>query len=137
MHRPPASGRSASADFDVDTKHLYHHGQWLNFVTGGDFGHQFVTSFAWSTDEFQFGRIQVPPNRITNAIQIPGERVYYPLGEGQLVVNIMETNDSIIGGDGDALFVPAGVAHQFQNPDAKAVEAAFCCSAPLGGSLYE
>ena len=134
---PPASGRSASADFDVDTKHLYHHGQWLNFVTGGDFGHQFVTSFAWSTDEFQFGRIQVPPNRITNAIQVSGERVYYPLGEGQLIVNIMETNDSIIGGDGDALFVPAGVAHQFQNPDAKAVEAAFCCSAPLGGSLYE
>ena len=92
-------------------------------MTGGNFGHQFLTSYAYSTDEFQFGRIQVPPNRITNAIRVPGERVYYPRGEGKLIVNIMDTNDSIIGREGDALFVPADVAHQFQNPGSAAVEA--------------
>jgi len=133
---PPASGKSAAADFEVDTAHLYHRGQWLHFVTGGSFGHQFLTSYAYSTDEFQCGRIQVPPNRITNAIQVPGERVYYPRGEGKLIVNIMETNESMIGREGDALFVPADVAHQFQNPEATAVEAVLCCTTPLGVTQY-
>jgi len=80
--------------------------------------------------------VQIPPNRITNAIQVPGERVYYPRGEGQLIVNIMETNNSIIGREGDALFVPADVAHQFQNLGDKSVEAALCCATPLGVTQY-
>jgi len=56
LHRwPPASGQSAVHDPDVANAHLYHRAQWLHFVTGADFTHQFLTSFAYSTDEFQFG----------------------------------------------------------------------------------
>ena len=92
--------------------------QWLHFVTGSDFTHQFLTSFAYSTDEFQFGTVKIPPNRITNAIQVGGERVYYPMDDSaNFIVNLMDTNASLIGTKGDAIFVPAGVAHQFQNPE--------------------
>jgi quercetin dioxygenase-like cupin family protein len=48
----------------------------------------------------------------------------------------METNNSIIGREGDALFVPADVAHQFQNLGDKSVEAALCCATPLGVTQY-
>jgi hypothetical protein len=32
--------------------------------------------------------------------------------------------------------VPADVAHQFQNPGSAAVEAALCCTTPLGVTQY-
>ncbi len=134
---PPASGESVARDSDVDNAQLYHRAQWLHFVTGADFAHQFLTSLAYATDAFQMGTIRIPSNRITNAIQVNAERVYYPLDEsGQLIVNLMETNASIIGSKGDALFVPAGVEHQFQNPGAQVVEAAFVCAAAPGNSVY-
>jgi mannose-6-phosphate isomerase-like protein (cupin superfamily) len=134
---PPPDGRSATHDADVDNAHLYHRGQWLHFVTGRDFDHQFLTSFAVSNEEYQFGAVKVPPNRITNAIEVAGERVYYPIcGDARLIVNLMETNESLIGREGDALFVPAGVAHQFQNPGHAAVEAIFACATAPGVTLY-
>ena len=107
-------------------------------MTGNDFTHQFLTSFAYSTDEFQFGTVKIPPNRITNAIQVGGERVYYPMDDSaNFIVNLMETNASLIGTKGDAIFVPADVAHQFQNPEDRAVEAAFACAAYPGSTLYD
>lgn len=139
LHRwPPASGQSVVHDSNVDNAHLYHRAQWLHFVTGSDFTHQFLTSFAYSTDEFQFGTVQIPPNRITNPIQLNGERVYYPMEDSpDFIVNLMETNASLIAKKGDAIFVPAGVSHQFQNPGSQAVSAAFACAAPPGETLYE
>jgi oxalate decarboxylase/phosphoglucose isomerase-like protein (cupin superfamily) len=133
---PPANGKSAVHDPDVDNAHLYHRGQWLHFVTGRDFDHQFLTSFAWSTDEFQFGTVKIPPNRITNAIAIGGDRVYWPMSEqSDLIVNIMDTNESLIGRRRDAIYVPGNVAHQFQNPGHEAVEAVFACATAPGTSL--
>jgi len=50
----------------------------------------------------------------------------------------METNASLIAKKGDAIFVPAGVSHQFQNPGSQAVEAAFALRrGRLGKKLYE
>jgi quercetin dioxygenase-like cupin family protein len=134
---PTTNGRSSVEQPGVDNAHLYHRGQWLHFVTGKDFDHQFLTSLAVSNDEYQFGAVRIPPNRITNAIQVSGERAYYPnSGKERLIINIMETNESIIGSQGDALFVPAGVAHQFQNPGHGSVEAIFACATAPGVSLY-
>ena len=139
LHRwPPVDAQSAVHDPDVANAHLYHRAQWLHFVTGNDFTHQFLTSFAYSTDEFQFGTVKIPPNRITNAIQVGGERVYYPMDDSaNFIVNLMETNASLIGTKGDAIFVPAGMAHQFQNPEDRAVEAAFACAAYPGSTFYD
>jgi oxalate decarboxylase/phosphoglucose isomerase-like protein (cupin superfamily) len=67
----------------------------------------------------------------------PGERVYYPRGDGQMIVTIVATNESIVGSDGDALFVPAGVEHQFQNPEAHPVEAVFVAATPTGVTFYD
>jgi mannose-6-phosphate isomerase-like protein (cupin superfamily) len=133
---PPASGDSVVNDPEVSNSHLYHRGQWLHFVTGRDFTHQFLTSFAYSTEQFQFGTVKIPPNRITNAIQVNAERVYYPMDDDNFIVNLMETNESLIGRKGDAIFVPAGCAHQFQNPGAHAIEATFACAAAPGEKIY-
>jgi hypothetical protein len=109
----------------------------LHFATGADFRHRFLTSFAYSSDEFQLGLVRIPPNRLTSPIQLPGERVYYPRGDGQMIINIMATNESIVGSDGDPLFVPAGVEHQFQNPEARPVEAVFVAATPAGVTFYD
>ena len=42
-----------------------------------DYEHQFLTSFAYSTNEYQTGKIRIPPGRVTNAIRVKGDRVYY------------------------------------------------------------
>jgi hypothetical protein len=135
---PNPEGRSSVANPEVDTAHLYHRGQWLHFATGGgEFRHRFLTSFAYSCDEFQMGVVRIPPNRVTSPIEVPGERVYYPQGDGNLIINIMETSESLIGSERDALFVPAGVAHQFQNPEGGPVEAVFAGATEPGVSFFD
>ena len=134
---PPAPELATQVNPDTDYIHLQNRGAWLHFVTGGDYAHQFLTSFIWSTDEYQFGMITIPPGRQTNAIEVPGERVYYLLsGEDPLIVNIMETAESLIARESEAIFIPAGVAHQFQNPSGRALETVFACATLPGINLY-
>ena len=135
---PPAPGQPRHVDPESDYLHVQNRGEWLHFVTGGDYAHQFLTSFIWSTDEHQFGMIKIPPGCNTSAITMAGERVYYPLsGEDELIVNIMETAESLIAHESEAIFIPAGVEHQFQNPTARSVEAIFACSTLPGVKLYD
>ncbi|HZO99132.1 MAG TPA: cupin domain-containing protein [Terriglobia bacterium] len=133
---PPRGGKSVNHNPEVDHVQIVGRQEWLHFVTGKDYQHQFVTSFCYSTDEFQTGKIKIPPGRVTNAIRLPGERVYYPQGETPLVVILSESGNSLIGSKGDALFVPANTVHQFQNPGHHAVEGIFVSATREGIKYY-
>ncbi len=132
---PPRPSATGGYDPEVDHARIERGRDWLHFVTGKDYQHQFLTSFCYSTNEFQAGRIKIPPGRVTNAIKIPSERVYYPASETQLIVVLPESEACLIGGKGDALFIPANVTHQFQNPSHQTLEAYFF-SATLDGTTY-
>ncbi|MBI3666689.1 MAG: cupin domain-containing protein, partial [Acidobacteria bacterium] len=83
---PPRSGRSMNHDPEIDNTQIVDRRDYLHFVTGRDYQHQFLTSFFYSTDEFQTGKVKVPPGRVTNPISVKGERVYYTMSETPLVV---------------------------------------------------
>jgi quercetin dioxygenase-like cupin family protein len=133
---PPRNGKSVNHDPDVDHVQIVDRRDWLHFVTGKDYQHQFLTSFCYSTDEFQTGKIKIPPGRVTNAIRLAGERVYYPQSETPLIVTLSESGNSLMGNKGDGLYVPANAIHQFQNPGHGAVEALFVSDTREGVTYY-
>ena len=102
---PPRSGKSVNHNPDVDHVQIVGQQEWLRFVTGKDYQRQSVTSVCYSTDEFQTGKI--PPGRVTNAIRLPGERVYYSQSETPFIVILSESGNSMIGAKGEALYVLA------------------------------
>lgn len=133
---PSDTGKSVNHDPEVDHVQIIDRRDWMHFVTGKDYQHQFVTSFCYSTDEFQTGKVKIPPGRVTNAIRLPGERVYYPMSEVPLIIVLSESGNSLIGRRGDGLYVPANMTHQFQNPGHKAVEAIFVSATREGIKYY-
>ena len=133
---PPHSDSAARYDPKIDHARVQNGRDWLHFVTGKDYQHQFLSSFCYSTNEFQAGKIKIPPGRVTNAISVPGERVYYPCGDGQLIIVLSGSESCLVGGQGDALFVPTNVTHQFQNPGSKSLEAYFFSATQEGVTYY-
>jgi gentisate 1,2-dioxygenase len=133
---PPRTGKSVHHNVEVDNAQIVGRKEWLHLVTGGNYQHQFLTSFCYSTNEFQMGKIRVPPARVTNAIKVKGERVYYPQSEAPLIVVFSESGNTLVGKKGDGLFVPANVTHQFQNMGNRSIEALFVSSTCEGVSYY-
>jgi mannose-6-phosphate isomerase-like protein (cupin superfamily) len=133
---PPLSGTSPHSQPECDQIQLCSHRDWLHFVTGKDYDHQFLTSFFYSTKEFQAGKITVPPNRVTNAISVKGERVYFAKGDNPFIVTMPESGESLWGTKGDALFVPANVVHQFQNSGHDSMEAIMFSATNEGVTYY-
>lgn len=133
---PPRGGKSVHHNFNVDHAQIVGRKEWLHFATGRNYEHQFLTSFAYSTNEFQTGKIRIPPGRVTNAIRVKGERVYYPLTENPLVIVLSETEKTLVGKQGDGLFVPANMIHQFENVGDRSVEALFMPCTHDGVTFY-
>jgi len=133
---PPRDGKSVHHNFDVDHKQIVGRKDWLHLVTGSNYQHQFLTSFCYSTNEFQTGKIKVPPARVTTAIRVKGERVYYPQSETPLIVVLSESGNTLVGKKGDGLFVPANMTHQFQNMGSRSIEALFVSATYEGVTYY-
>lgn len=136
---PAPHGVSTTYNPDVDYHHFQHKSDWLHFATGSgaDYAHHVLTSFVWSTREYQFGTITIPPGRTSSPVEVNGDRVYYPLGDdAELIVNIMETAESLFAASGEAIYVPPNVPHQFQNPGRAAVETLFAAASYPGSLLY-
>jgi mannose-6-phosphate isomerase-like protein (cupin superfamily) len=133
---PPLTGKSPNGQPETDHIQICDQRDWLHFVTGKDYAHQFLTSYCYSTNEFQAGKIKIPPGRVTNAISLAGERVYYPQGKTPLLVTMSESGLGLWGTQGDALYVPPNAVHQFQNPGHEAVEAIFFSATNEGVTYY-
>jgi mannose-6-phosphate isomerase-like protein (cupin superfamily) len=133
---PPRNGKSVHHNYDVDHTQIVGRQEWLHLVTGSDYQHQFLTSFCYSTNEFQTGMIKVPPARVTNAIRVKGERVYYPQSDTPLIVVLSESGNTLVGKKGDGLFVPANMTHQFQNMGNRSIEALFVSATYEGVTYY-
>ncbi len=133
---PPREGKSVHSNFDTDHVRVSGQKEWLHFVTGKDYKHQFLTSFCYSTGEFQTGNVKIPPGRVTNAIKVKGERVYYPQSETPLIVVLSESGSTLVGKKGDGLFVPANLVHQFQNPGHRSIDALFVSATYEGVTYY-
>jgi hypothetical protein len=80
--------------------------------------------------------MKVPPGRVTNAIKVKGERVYYPQNETPLIVVLSESGATLVGKKGDGLFVPANMIHQFQNPGNRSADALFVSATNEGVTYY-
>lgn len=133
---PSKSSRSVCHDPDTDNVQIVDRRDYLHFVTGSDYGHQFLTSYFYSTNEFQTGKIRVPPGRITNPIRLRGQRVYYNIADAPIVVIASDTGDALIAKRDEAIFVPAGVVHQFQNPGHRALQSVFFAATEPGTYLF-
>jgi hypothetical protein len=132
---PPLTGKSPNCQPGEQVQ-LCGERDWLHFVTGKDYDHQFLTSFSYSNNEFQAGRVTVPPNRVTNAISVKGERVYFPRSDAPFIVTMPGSGESLWGTKGDALFVPANVVHQFQNSGHESMEALLFSATHEGVTYY-
>ncbi len=133
---PPKSGKSIHYNHELDNLQIVDHREYLHFATGKNYKHQFLTSFFYSNDQFQSGKIKIPPGRITDPISLHGERVYFVVSETPLIVVLAHSGQALIGHKGDALFVPADVVHQFQNPGHESADAVFFCATREGTTLF-
>jgi mannose-6-phosphate isomerase-like protein (cupin superfamily) len=133
---PSASGRRAHADFEVDQRVMTSR-DWLHFATGAHYAHSFLTSFCYSSKDFQAGCVKLTTGRVTSPMRLPGERVYFPRDDRQLTVILSDSGDALTGRAGDALFVPANATHQLHNVNDRAVEAYFFGATVDGIGFYE
>lgn len=95
--------------------------EWLNVVLGADPRHALLASFYYSSPQLAAYSITVPPNRIGQAHAINGETVIY-VKELDVIIDVLETGESLYAEEGDAVFIPPGVKFQYQNRRDKTVE---------------
>lgn len=95
--------------------------EWLNVILGPDPRYALLASFYYSTPQLAAYSVTVPPNRIGQAHAIDGETVIY-VKELDLIIDILDTEESLYAEEGDAIFIPAGVRFQYQNRRDKEIE---------------
>jgi mannose-6-phosphate isomerase-like protein (cupin superfamily) len=132
---PPKSGQPVHADFDVD-HNVMEERRWLHFATGSNYANSFLTSFCYSSNQFQAGRIKLPMGRVSSPLRLPGERVYFPRGKKPFTVILSESGDALTGIEGDALYVPKNTTHQLHNTNEHTIETYFFGAAADGANLY-
>jgi uncharacterized RmlC-like cupin family protein len=94
---------------------------WLNVILGPDPHHALLASFYYSSPQLAAYSITVPPNRIGQAHTINGETVIY-VQHLDLIVDVLDTGESLYAEAGDAIFIPPGVRFQYQNRRDQTIE---------------
>jgi uncharacterized RmlC-like cupin family protein len=65
--------------------------------------------------------VTVPPNRIGQAHAINGETVIY-VQDLDVIIDVLDTGESLYAEKGDAIFIPPGVRFQYQNRRDETIE---------------
>jgi uncharacterized RmlC-like cupin family protein len=94
---------------------------WLNVVLGPDPYHALLASFYFSSPQLAAYSVTVPPNRIGQAHAINGETVIY-VQHLDVIIDVLDTGESLYAEEGDAVFIPPGVQFQYQNRRDKTIE---------------
>ncbi|MCU1490093.1 MAG: gentisate 1,2-dioxygenase [Acidimicrobiaceae bacterium] len=94
---------------------------WLNVVLGADPRYAVLASFYYSSPQLAAYSVTVPPNRISQAHAINGETVIY-VRHRDLIIDVLDTGESLYAEEGDAVFIPPGVRFQYQNRGDKTIE---------------
>jgi mannose-6-phosphate isomerase-like protein (cupin superfamily) len=94
---------------------------WLKVVFGADPRYALLASFYYSSPQLAAYGITVPPNRIGQAHAIDGETVIF-VKHLDLIIDVLDSGESLYAEEGDAIFIPPGVRFQYQNRRDKSIE---------------
>jgi quercetin dioxygenase-like cupin family protein len=94
---------------------------WLNVILGPDPRTAVLAGFYYSSPQLAAYMVTVPPNRISKAHAIDGETVIY-VKERDLIIDILDSGESLYAEEGDAVFVPPNVRFQYQNRGDETIE---------------
>ena len=92
--------------------------------------HRISITFYVSNDLIHLGKIAVPPHRFSEPESHKGDELVYAL-EGTLIIYLPETVQSFEVREGEAFFVPEGVAHEYHNFTDKVIKAVFIIAPQL------
>jgi uncharacterized RmlC-like cupin family protein len=80
--------------------------------------------------------VTIPPNRISEAHAIDGETVVY-VKQRDLIIDVLDSGESLYAETGDAIFIPPGVRFQYQNRRDESIEVMVFSSPWAPATLFE
>jgi mannose-6-phosphate isomerase-like protein (cupin superfamily) len=86
----------------------------LQVVLGDDPRSALLASFYYSTPQLAAYSVVVPPNRIGVAHTLSGETVVH-VTRRNVIVCVLDSGTALYAEEGDTVFIPPGVAFQYQN----------------------
>ena len=72
-----------------------------------------MTSFFYADERIRCGEVRLPPSRESESTAGAYELVLY-VTEGDFLVNLTDTAETLKGQVGDTIFVPPNVRHSYQ-----------------------
>lgn len=86
---------------------------WMHTLQGTNPRNMMLTSFFYADERIRCGEVRLPENRDGEPERGNYEKVLY-VAEGDFVVNLAETAQSLRGKPGDMIFIPPNVTHSYE-----------------------
>jgi uncharacterized RmlC-like cupin family protein len=110
--------------------------EWVNVILGPDPRYATLASFYYSSPQLAAYSVTIPPNRISEAHAIDGETVIY-VKHRDLIIDVLDSGESLYAETGDAIFMPPGVRFQYQNRRDESIEVMVFSSPWAPATLFE